>query len=108
MSIDEREIRHLLAYAGRSFRQEQPVADGIALFDYRNTDDNDRKISTLLSSQSIPFHIERRGQGWTGPRVRMVVTVPVEHHRQADDMLRAAAKASILEIVEGTEGLIYR
>ena len=98
----------MLAYAGPSFRQTEPIAEGLALFGYRNTDDNERKISTLLSSQSIPFHMERRGHGWTGAPVRMIVTVVVEHHLEADAILRAAADASVLEIVEGTEGLRYR
>jgi hypothetical protein len=73
---------------------------GIMLLDYRSTDDNERKISVLLSARSIPFHIERRGGGWKGPAIGMIVTVPAERHLEANAILRAAADAAVLDIVE--------
>ena len=103
MSNTRYDIDQMLVYNGPSYRHAEPIKDGIALLDYRNTDDNERKISTLLSSQSIPFHIERRGHGWTGTPVRMIVTVLAEQHLKANAILRAAANASVLESVEGTE-----
>jgi hypothetical protein len=94
------DIDGMLAYTGPSFRRAEPISPGIMLLDYRNTDDNERKISILLSARSIPFHIERRGGGWTRPAISVIVTVPAELHLEANAILRAAADASVLEIVE--------
>lgn len=79
--------------------------EGVGLLDYRNTDDNERKICILLSSQSIPFHIERPKFGWSGSKIRMIVTVPWNQCTRAESILAAAAKASVLEAVKGAEGL---
>jgi hypothetical protein len=99
------DIAHLLEYGGPSLRQQEPIEDGVSILDYRNTDENERNISVLLSSQGIPFRIERPQLGWTGTRVRMVVTFPRSQYQQATAVLTAAARASAVDIVEGTEGL---
>jgi hypothetical protein len=99
------DITQLLKYNGPSFRRQDTITEGVSLLDYRNTDENEQHISILLSSQSIPFHIERPKYGWTGTQIRMIVTVPRSQCRRAESILAAAAKASILDAVEGTEGL---
>ena len=106
-SANDYDIIHLLKYSGPSFLQQEPVADGIALLDYRNTNENEKNISILLSSQGISFHIERPKLGWTGTQLRLIVTVPRNQFRQAEAILDAAAKSSVLDVVEGREGLLH-
>ena len=77
----------------------------MAILDYRNSDANERSISTLLSSQGVPFHIERPAGGWSQPTLRLFVTVPREHLATATALLLSAARASAVERVEGLEGL---
>jgi hypothetical protein len=99
------DVVRLLEYSGPSSRQQDPSADGVVLLDYRNTDENERNISILLSSQGIRFHIERPKYGWTGTRIRMLVTVPSSECQRAEAILAAAVKASVVDVVENTEGL---
>jgi hypothetical protein len=98
-------IPELLQYRGPSTRQDRPPEGGVAILDYRNSDANERSISALLSSQGVPFHIERPARGWSQPRLRLVVTVPRAHLATATALLSSAARASALERVEGLEGL---
>jgi hypothetical protein len=101
----EYDIERLLEYVGPSFRHAEPMKDGTSLLDYRNTDENERNISLLLSSQSIPFHIERpqiRNQ------IRMVVTIPKDLSERAEKLLAAAARSSAVDVVRGLEGLRSR
>ncbi|MGH2397100.1 MAG: hypothetical protein ACRDFW_08950 [bacterium] len=105
---DKARILELLEYSGPSSRQSQAVEDGVALIDYRDTDENERNISKLLSSQGIPFHIERPTGLVRRKEVRMAVTVPRDRLQQAEQLLSSAAEASVLEIVEGTQDLLSR
>jgi hypothetical protein len=100
------DIARLLEYSGPSFQQKEPIVDGISLFDYPSTEENERNISTLLSSQGIPFNIERPEYGWTGTQTRLVLIVPRIQCSQAEAILSAAVAQSAVDIAEGTEGLI--
>jgi hypothetical protein len=102
------DIPSLLGYGGPSLRDEAPIADGIALMDFRDTDANERNITVLLSSQGIPFNMERPKYGWTGTKIRMRVVVPGTQYRQANAILAAAAKALAVDVVAGAEGLYSR
>jgi hypothetical protein len=102
----EYDIARLLEYNGPGFRQKEPIADGVSLFDYVNTDENERNISILLSSQGIPFNIERPEHGWAGVKTRLILTVPRTRQPQAEAILSAAVEQSVVEKGEGTEGLI--
>ncbi len=97
------DIRQLLQYSGPSFQEEKPIEDGVMLLDYRSTDENARKIATLLSSQDIPFNLERPKQGWKG-RVHLVVTVPRNLVHRAEAVLEAASSASEIDVVGGVDG----
>ena len=79
----------------------------MAILDYRNSwMRTQRSISALLSSQGVPFHIERPAGGWSQPTLRLFVTVPREHLATATALLlSSAARASALERVQGLEGL---
>lgn len=105
---DTYDIPKLLAYEGPSLRQEGPMADGFILLAYRNTDENERNVSTLLSSQSIPFHIERPKPGWKGRPIRMEVTVPRDRRREAEAVLSAGSRAGVIDVVEGLNDLLSR
>lgn len=102
------DIASLLLYGGPSLREEAPIPDGIALMDFRDTDANERNITMLLSSQGIPFCIERPKYGWTGTNIRMRVVVPDTLYQQANAILAAAAKALAVDVVAGAEGLYPR
>jgi hypothetical protein len=92
------DIKQLLAYSGPSLEEPAPMADGVMLVDYLNTEENARKIATLLSATGIPFHLDRLRQGWKG-RVRLIVTVPRSMVQQAEDLLTAAANVSEIDLV---------
>ena len=106
--ISHYDVARLIEYAGPSFRQTGTISDGIDLLDYRNTDENEGHISALLSALGIPFKIERPRYGWTGTRVRLVLTVPKSRYKEVEALLTAAAKASLVNVVEGNEGLYSR
>jgi hypothetical protein len=97
------DINELLQYSGPSLREQEPMGDGVMLLDYRSTDENERKIAILLSSQGIPFHIERPRQGWKG-QIHLIVTVPRGLVQQAEAVLGAAARVSAIDVVEGLDG----
>ena len=101
----EYDIARLLEYDGPSSLQTEPIADGVSLLDYMNTDENERNISTLLSSQGISFNIERPQYGWAGVKTRLILTVPRAQHPQAEAILSAAVEQSVVDKGEGTEGL---
>jgi hypothetical protein len=98
-------IAELLRYQGPSTRQERPMENWVGILDYRNSDENERNISVLLSSQKVPFHIERPDKGWSQPKLRLIVTVPREHLETATVLLSSAVEASAVERIEGLEGL---
>jgi hypothetical protein len=98
-------IAELLTYSGPTLQRQEPIEDGIALVGYRNTDANGRNIPILLSAQGIVFNMERPTQGW-GPKVRMTIVVPQSQYHDALALLQAAAKANVVETIEGDEGLI--
>lgn len=106
--FQEGEVGRLLEYDGPSCSQGEPIVDGITYLDYRNTNENEHNIATLLSSQGIPFCIERPKLGWSGTQIRMLVTIPRSERQRGEALLRAAVQASLLEIVKGSEGLASR
>ncbi|QQZ39392.1 hypothetical protein IF690_15080 [Pseudomonas sp. SK3(2021)] len=106
VSATRYDVVKLLQYRGPSLRREQLLPDDISLLDYRNSDQNERHISTLLSAQGIPFHLDRPSQkGWSQSRLRLSVSVPRQFLDSAQALLTAAAKAGAIETVEGLQGL---
>jgi|SRR6185369_4836373 len=101
------DIQGLLKYSGPDFRQREQI-DGVTLFDFKNTDENERNISLLLSSQEIRFNIERPQLGWTGTEVRMLITVPVDQADRTTVLLDAAVNAGVVERAEEKRGLYSR
>lgn len=101
------DVHALLQYGGPDSRR-QTIEDGVALYDYRGTDDNERTIATLLSSQAIPFAIERPRFGWTGTHPRLLLTVRRADLDRAQAVLRAAEEASVIVRAEGSEGILSR
>ncbi|PXX69503.1 hypothetical protein SAMN05660489_02903 [Pseudomonas sp. LAMO17WK12:I10] len=96
----------LLQYRGPSLRREQLLPDDISILDYRNSDENERLISTLLSAKGIPFHLDRPSQkGWSQSRQRLSVSVPRQFLDSAQALLTAATQAGAIEVVEGLQGL---
>jgi hypothetical protein len=100
-------IGRLLAYDGPSLRQER-IEKGLTIADYRNSDENERNITRLLSSRGIPFHLERPQSGLPGRQIRMYLTIPEDLYGETKTILEAAVSAGVLEIVEGTNDLISR
>src|SRR5215208_3333007 len=58
-TFDKTRIVELLQYSGPSSRLSTRIEDGVTFIDYRDTDNNERNITLLLSSQNIPCYIER-------------------------------------------------
>lgn len=83
--------------------KDDVTRDWIALIGYRDSDENERRISALLSSEAIPFTIWRY-EGHAVARPRMTVVVHPDRHEEAFAILRAAATAKEIEIFEGDEG----
>ena len=104
----ECDIGRLLTYDGPSLQQQQPIADGFVLLGYRNTDQNERNISILLSAQGIPFRIERPKPGWKGRNIRLEVTLPRARRDQALALLSAGVRAGKIEEIEGFRDLLSR
>lgn len=100
-------IERLLTYDGPSLRQER-IEKGLIIADYRNSDENERNITKLLSSQGVPFHLERPQSGLPGREIRMYLTIPEDRYEEAKAILEAAVSAGVVEIIEGTEDLISR
>jgi len=99
------DVVKLLQYRGPSLRREQLLPSDVSILDYRNSDQNERHISTLLSSQGIPFHLDRPQKGWSQSKLRLSVSVPREFLDSAQALLTAATKAGAIEVVEGLQGL---
>jgi hypothetical protein len=99
-------LRTLARYAGPSTRRDRPNDSWVAIVDYRNSDENEQVIAALLSAEGIPFSVDRERRGWKQSGVRMDVTVPPDALPRADALLSAAARASLLDRVEGTRDLI--
>lgn len=95
----------MLEYEGPSSRQEVQVADSIALADLANTDENDELVDILLSSETIPFFVDRPKGGWSGTARRMLISVPKNRYQETISILTAAIKAKVLESVPDDEGL---
>jgi hypothetical protein len=102
------DIAELLQFRGPILRLPELTEEAVSILDYRNTEENERNISKLLSSQNIPFAIERPTHGWSGSDLRMTVTVPRSLCFKAEAILSAGVAASALEIVEGMDGLRIR
>jgi hypothetical protein len=100
------DIPLLLTYDGPTSRQEEPLPGGIALIGYRDTDENERNIDLILSSQRLPFNLERNKQLQRDANFRMTVVVPESQLSDALAILAAATDAGAVEAVEGTKGLI--
>jgi hypothetical protein len=96
------DIVRLLRYQGPILHQKRLSGDTSIILDYRSTDQNERNISLLLSSQGINFTLVRPPEGWRRG-TRIVVTVPKERYQEAQVLLAAAAALSLLEVVPGTK-----
>lgn len=92
------DIGDLLRYSGPNLQEKRPIEDGVMLLDYRSTDENAHRIAILLSSQGIPFNIERPRQGWRG-QVYLIVRIPRSLVQHAEAVLGAAVKISAIEVV---------
>lgn len=100
-------IKQLLLYNGPSSRLNKPFANSINIIDYKNSDQNEKVISVLLSSQKIPFYLDRpEKKGWSETHIRMILAVHENYLEIVQSILKAAKKESFLETVEGMEGLI--
>ncbi len=99
------DVEQLLRYRGPSLRREQLLPSDVSILDYRNSDRNEHHISTLLSSQGIPFHIDRPQKGWSQSKLRLIVSVPREFLDSAQALLTAATTAGAIEEVEGLQGI---
>lgn len=104
-STTQYDVGKLLQYRGPSQRREQLLPSDVSILDYRNSDQNERNIATLLSSQGIPFHLDRPQKGWSQSKLRLSVSVPLPFLAVAQALLAAAAKAGAVEPVEGLQGL---
>jgi hypothetical protein len=101
------DLARLLDYKGRSLREAGPLEDGVIILDFRDTYDNEATISTLLSGCGIPFAIERSAGAARGG-IRLGVIVPRPELHRAEEILGAAADASLLDRVEGIADLRTR
>lgn len=101
------EMEALLAFTGTSTRLRQPVEDGVVLIDFRDTDENERRIDALLSSQGIPFHLERAAYE-LHKRIRLDLTLPRENYAEAAELLKRAVEFSLLDTVAGISDLLSR
>lgn len=108
MASDPDDIAGLLAKESPSLRQDRPAPAGVVLIGYRNTDENERKIARLLSAKGIPFHIARPEPGWKGQNIRLEVTVGRGRNVEAEALLSAAARAGVIDPVEGYKDLLSR
>lgn len=104
----EYDIQSLLQYRGPILREPEPLQDGVGLIDYRNTDENESRISLLLSSQGIHFNIVRPPLGLSPKDSRMIVTVPRNQCTEAEAILASASAAGAIEPVPGTRGILSR
>lgn len=105
MSDPDPALEKLLQFRGLSLRRKELLPSDVSILDYRNSDSNEHHISTLLSSQGIPFHIDRPQVGWSQSRLRLIVSVPRELLDSVQALLAAAAKGGAIEAVEGVQGL---
>jgi len=105
----EYNVREMIQYSGPSSRIEierspthlpMPIARPFVFFGYQNTDQNDKAIDRLLSSQNIPFFImqSRTPSGWH--KDGLDGWVPVEKGPETQRILSAAVKAGLLELEE--------
>lgn len=99
------DIVRLLRFEGPSTRSDTVGDTWVTILDYRNTDANERAASILLSSQGIPFRIDRPGAGWSQPKLRLYIIVPRERLDEATALLAAGAEQAALDRIEGTKGL---
>ncbi len=99
------DIPRLLHFDGPSTRSDAVGDTWVTILDYSNTDANERAASILLSSQGIPFRIDRPVAGWSQPKVRLYITVPRERLDKATALLAAGAEQSALDRIEGSKGL---
>jgi hypothetical protein len=100
------DIDSLLKYTGPSLLQPHPIPGGVDLFNFRNSENNERNVPILLSARGISFTIQHWGPTWDRSQTRMIVTVTSSRVDEAIHILNAAAKVGAVEIVPGTEEII--
>lgn len=105
-ALDSNDVASLMNYNGPSLCQEEPIAEGVELIDFRNSDRNEQNISKLLSAKGIKFNIRRPTLGWANAKIRLILTVPISRADEVMKVLGAAAKAGVVDIVPGIEGII--
>jgi len=106
--FSKEQISQLLEYTGPSSRLRKKPADGVTFIDYRNTVANEKNIGLLLSSQGIPFYIERPKGRIHRRELRLAVTVPKENREATEQLLASAVAAAVVERVEGIDDLRTR
>jgi hypothetical protein len=104
--LGDDDVASLLKYNGPSLCQEEPIAEGVELVDFRNSDRNEQNVSKLLSAKGIKFNLQRPRLGWADAQIRLILTVPISRADEAMKVLGTAAKAGLVETVPGTEGMI--
>lgn len=105
-ALGDDDVVSLLKYNGPSLCQEEPIAEGVELVDFRNSDRNEQNVSKLLSAKGIKFNIQRPPLGWAGTQIRLILTVPISRADEVMKVLGAAAKAGVVDVVPGIEGMI--
>jgi hypothetical protein len=105
-ALGDDDVASLLKYNGPSLCQEEPIAEGVELVDFRNSDRNEQNVSKLLSAKGIKFNLQRPRLGWADAQIRLILTVPISRADEAMKVLGTAAKAGLVETVPGTEGMI--
>ncbi len=98
-------IQSLLEYNGPSTRTENIDQSWITILDYKSTDENERVVALLLSSQGVPFRIDRPAPGWSQPQLQLYVIVPRDRLDDATAILAAATEQALLERLEGQDGM---
>jgi hypothetical protein len=105
-ALGDDDVLSLLKYNGPSLCQEEPIVEGVELVDFRNSDRNEQNVSKLLSAKGIKFNLQRPRLGWADAQIRLILTVPISRVDEAMKVLNTAAKAGLVEIVPGLEGMI--
>jgi hypothetical protein len=107
-TISKAEIEKLLAFSGASTRLRQPLEGGVLVIDFRDTDTNEQRLDALLSSQGIPFYLERASDFALHKAIRLDLTLPKEKYADAAPLLKRATELALLEVVTGIGDLISR
>jgi hypothetical protein len=105
-ALSKDDVASLLKYNGPNLCQEEPIAEGVELVDFRNSDRNEQNVSKLLSAKGIQFNLQRPRLGWADAQIRLILTVPISRADEVMKLLGAAAKAGLVEVVPGIGGMI--